>query len=123
MAGDTGTGLCGLIFATLSIMSSTKLATSILVLGFPILDTAYSILRRVRAGKHFWEGDLEHTHHKLISYGFSEKYTLLIIFIFTAVFGFLAIILVKWQKLVAFGILLTAMYVMHWILEKKIDRR
>lgn len=56
----------GLIIAALSIMGSTKVATTMLVLMIPFLDGMAAIIRRLSRGQlPFW-GDREHFHHKLL---------------------------------------------------------
>lgn len=61
-----GATSAGLIIATLSILGSTKVATTLIVLMIPFLDGLFAIVRRLRRGQlPFW-GDREHLHHKLL---------------------------------------------------------
>lgn len=63
----------GLILASLSILSGTKVATSLLVLMVPTLDAIFAIIRRVRNGQSPFWGDRAHFHHKLLDLGFSQS--------------------------------------------------
>ena len=63
--GDTGSMFLGFLLAVTALISGGKIATTILVLGFPILDFAWVILRRIRKGQSPFKGDLMHFHHRL----------------------------------------------------------
>ena len=73
--GDTGATFLGFILATLAIEGTMKsvttlaLAIPILVLGLPIFDTLFAILRRVSNGKPISQRDRGHIHHRLIVWG------------------------------------------------------
>ncbi|PIR42792.1 hypothetical protein CO058_03460 [candidate division WWE3 bacterium CG_4_9_14_0_2_um_filter_35_11] len=61
-----GATSAGLIIAALSILGSTKVATTLIVLMIPFLDGLFAIVRRLRRKQlPFW-GDREHLHHKLL---------------------------------------------------------
>ena len=68
--GDTGSMLLGFLLATAAIISGGKIATTLLVLGFPILDFVWVISRRVFKGQSPLKGDLWHFHHRLLKAGF-----------------------------------------------------
>ena len=69
-----GATSAGLIIASLSIIGSTKVATTMLVLMIPFLDGIFAIIRRISRGRlPFW-GDREHFHHKLLEgLGWNKK--------------------------------------------------
>ena len=67
-----GAYLLGYLLGTLSIIGGTKGATLLLVLGIPILDTAWQILRRLRRGRSPMEGERGHLHHRLFDLGLSQ---------------------------------------------------
>jgi UDP-GlcNAc:undecaprenyl-phosphate GlcNAc-1-phosphate transferase len=94
LMGDSGSTFFGFILATLAIFSGGKVATAFLVLGIPILDMVWVVLRRVIEGKKFWQGDLKHMHHRFLSLGLSERKVALLYYAISAVFGFTAVILV-----------------------------
>ena len=61
-----GATSAGLIIAALSILGSTKVATTLIVLIIPFLDGLFAIVRRLRRGQMPFWGDREHLHHKLL---------------------------------------------------------
>ncbi len=75
-AGDTGAMFFGFMLATLCIdvtfVSDTTVPSMlpIVLLGIPIFDTLYAIVRRVRARANIFKGDKKHIHHLL-----SERYS------------------------------------------------
>lgn len=92
LMGDTGSTFFGFMLAALSIFSGGKVATAFLVLGVPILDAGWVILRRVFEGKKPWSGDYKHLHHRLLGLGFKDHTVLFIIYGLSIVFGALAVI-------------------------------
>jgi len=95
LMGDTGSTFLGFMLAVLAIYSGGKVATAFLVLGIPILDMIWVVVRRTFEGKKFWVGDLKHLHHRLMDAGFSERKVLIIYYLVTALFGVLAVSLVS----------------------------
>lgn len=106
LMGDTGSMFLGFLLATLAIFSGGKVATAFLVLGFPILDFVWVIIRRIVQGKAPWRGDLKHLHHRLLEVGLSERKALLLIYLLCAGFGFIAVYLEGISKLYALIVLL-----------------
>lgn len=101
LMGDTGSMFLGYTLATLSIFSGGKVATAFLVLGFPILDAFWVILRRIFQRKSPFKGDLKHLHHRLLEVGLSDRKALLLIYSLCAVFGGIAVFLEGKQKVYA----------------------
>ena len=89
--GTVGSTFIGFTVATLAIISGGKIATAILVLGFPILDTVAVMLRRRKAGSRPWHPDANHLHHLLLGRGFSVRQAVLAIYVVCATFGLLAL--------------------------------
>ncbi len=96
--GDTGSLFLGFIIAAISIegvMKSTAAIAVILpiiVLGIPIFDTTFAIFRRLLNGKSIMEADKGHLHHQLLEKGYTQKQTVLIFYLISGIFGFLAVI-------------------------------
>ena len=111
LMGDSGSTFLGFSIATLAIFSGGKVATAFLVLGIPILDMIWVILRRIFSGQKFWKGDLKHLHHRLLDLGISEKKVVVFYLVVTAVLGALAVSFVSSQQkffmLIALIILMT----------------
>lgn len=86
--GEAGSLFAGFILGTLSILAGGKIATALLILGLPILDVAWTILRRLFTGKSPVQGDRRHLHHRLLAAGLSHHRAVLLLYALTAVFGF-----------------------------------
>ena len=57
----------------------------ILILGLPLLDMIYVILRRILERKSPFFGDKRHLHHRLMNLGFSHRNTVFIIYFLTII--------------------------------------
>ncbi len=80
--GDTGSQTLGFLLAVLSIFAGTKIATTLLVLGLPILDLLFVILRRVFKEKVSpFRGDKKHLHHNLARRMGEKKTSILLVVI------------------------------------------
>jgi UDP-GlcNAc:undecaprenyl-phosphate GlcNAc-1-phosphate transferase len=91
--GSAGAGVLGFALGVLSIIGGAKVATALLVLGIPILDVAWQIVSRLRAGRSPFVADRGHLHHRLLDLGLSQRAIVLLYYVFTAFFGALALIL------------------------------
>lgn len=98
LMGDSGSTFLGFMIAALAIFSGGKVATAFLVLGIPILDMIWVVLRRTFGGQKFWKGDLKHLHHRLLDLGFSKRKVVVMYLLVTAFFGFSAVMLVSSQQ-------------------------
>ncbi len=115
LMGDTGSMFLGFLLASLAIFSGGKVATAFLVLGFPILDAIWVIIRRIVTRKSPLQGDLKHLHHRLLEVGLSERKALYLIYGLCAVFGGIAVFLEGIQKVYAIAVMLVLMVIMGGI--------
>lgn len=99
MPSYSGSTLAGYMLAVLSILSTAKVGTLIVVLGIPLVDTGYTIIRRVASGKSPVWGDRGHLHHRLLDAGFSKRQVAAIYWLATALLGLMAINLNTSSKL------------------------
>src|SRR5205823_13438007 len=67
-----------------------KVAAALLVLGVPIIDTFYVLVRRVLSGHPPFAPDRGHFHHRLLDVGLTHQQAVLLIYGMTAVLGTLA---------------------------------
>ena len=67
--GTTGVTFVGTMLAVLSIFGTAKVAAALLVLGVPIIDTFYVIVRRMAQGQPPFAPDRGHFHHRLLDVG------------------------------------------------------
>ena len=67
----------GYTLAVLSILGTAKVAVALLVLGVPIIDTFWIIVRRLAQGRSPFSPDRGHIHHRLLDLGLSHRQTVL----------------------------------------------
>lgn len=97
--GDTGSTFLGFILATMSIQGLFKLyaiisfAVPFLILGIPIFDICFAVIRRVAKGQNPMTADRGHVHHRLIDMGFDQKQSVMITYMLTAILGLAAVVL------------------------------
>lgn len=95
--GDSGSLFMGFILACLSVTGVLKAAAAVtlilplLILGVPILDTAFAILRRSLQGRPIFEPDRGHLHHRLLGAGLSQRRAVLLIYGMSALLGGIAL--------------------------------
>ena len=109
--GDTGSNFLGFSLSIISILGMAKTYTAavivlpLIVLGLPIFDTLWAIIRRLIKGKSIkaiFKADKGHLHHRIVAKGFSQKQAVLILYGISATFGIFAIILLDsgiWKAL------------------------
>ena len=96
--GDTGALFLGYMIAIVS-MTGLKNATFIsimtpmLILGVPITDTVYAMIRRKFNKQKISSADKMHLHHRLISIGFTHRGAVLTIYALALVFSFIALLM------------------------------
>ena len=113
LPGYGASSFLGLMLAVLSMLSGAKLAAAILVLGIPTIDGVITVVRRLAQGKLPIWGDRSHLYHKLLDIGLTKRQIVLLYWLVTAVFGFMALGLSGKQKLYAFvivGVLIMATF-------------
>ena len=78
--GTAGVFAVGYALAVLSVMGTAKVALALLVLGVPIIDTFWIIIRRVSSGRSPFSADRGHLHHRLLDLGLSHRQAVLAIY-------------------------------------------
>jgi UDP-GlcNAc:undecaprenyl-phosphate/decaprenyl-phosphate GlcNAc-1-phosphate transferase len=103
--GTSGSMFLGFILATLAIFSGGKIATALLVMGFPILDLFWVIAQRIKSGKSPFKGDALHLHYRLLEKGWPQKKVAMFIYSFIIIFAFSAVVFHSLNKLIILAIL------------------
>lgn len=90
--GETGSMFLGFMISVICLMgfkaaTLTSLVVPMLILAIPILDTLFAILRRIINKKPIYEADKKHLHHQLLNKKFSQKTTVLIIYMVSILFS------------------------------------
>lgn len=97
--GDTGALLLGYILATVSIIGLFKFyaiisfVVPVLVVGLPLFDTAFAVVRRVLRGRSPMSPDRGHFHHRLIDMGLSQKQAVAIAYAISGILGLSAVVI------------------------------
>ncbi|MEI7498532.1 MAG: MraY family glycosyltransferase [Candidatus Falkowbacteria bacterium] len=122
--GEGGSLLLGYILGVLAIISGGKFAIALLIMGIPILDMIWTVIRRLVAGKNpFKFSDRQHLHHRLHDSGLGHRKTVLIYYAFALIFGLSALFLQSSGKMLAILGLIVAMVailvVFNWLDRQK----
>ena len=97
--GDTGATFLGFVMATVSVNGMFKQYTIIsfvvpfLMLGLPIFDVCFAVVRRLSHGQSPMKPDRGHVHHRLIDMGFSQKQAVGVLYVISAILGLSAVVL------------------------------
>lgn len=105
MPGYGGKTLAGFLLALLGILSFGKLGTALLVLGVPMIDALYTLIRRVGKGKSPVRADRGHLHHRLLNLGWGKRRIALFYWGVSAILGVIALTVTSRQKVFAFLLL------------------
>ncbi|OCS87412.1 glycosyltransferase family 4 protein [Caryophanon tenue] len=114
--GDTGALFLGFMISVIALLGFKNVTIisfiiPIIMLGVPISDTFFAIVRRLRTGKKWSDPDKSHLHHCLLNKGFTHRQTVLIIYGIAAMFGLAAIIFSMaklWGALILIAVILIA---------------
>jgi len=121
--GDSGAMFLGFILGAISIVGVLKISTiinlfiPILVMGFPVLDTAFSIVRRLIEGRAPWKFDKDHIHHRFLKIGMTTEQSIAFIYLFTICMSLVAILISLIQDpyisaLLVFGTLFLILFIL-----------
>ena len=97
--GDTGATFLGFILSTMSIQGLFKFyavisfAVPFLILGLPIFDTAFAMIRRMAHGQSPMHADRGHIHHRLIDMGLNQKQAVATLYVISGILGLSAVVL------------------------------
>lgn len=99
MPGYGGKSLAGFMLAALSILSGAKVGTMVLVLGLPMTDALYVVVRRLLSGRSPVWPDRKHLHHALLSTGWSKPMIAIFYWLVAALLGMVALFVSSETKL------------------------
>jgi UDP-GlcNAc:undecaprenyl-phosphate GlcNAc-1-phosphate transferase len=102
MPGYSGKSLAGFLLAILAILSGAKVGTALLVLGVPIVDALFTIIRRIATGKSPFKADSGHLHHELMRLGWGKRRIAIFYWLITALLGIIALTVDSQVKAFAF---------------------
>jgi UDP-GlcNAc:undecaprenyl-phosphate/decaprenyl-phosphate GlcNAc-1-phosphate transferase len=117
--GTAGVFVIGYALAVLSVIGSAKVAVALLVLGVPIIDTFWIIVRRVSERRSPFSPDRGHFHHRLLDLGLSHRRAVLVIYGLCVLLAVLSLALSGRGQLTAFVIIVAAGGVALYVLTRR----
>jgi len=125
--GDSGAYFLGLALAMLAIYSGAKVATAVLVLGFPIVDAVWAATRRLAKRTSPFRADRQHFHHLLLDVGMGQRQAVLTLYAVALAFGVVALLVGSFAKLIALVVMVALMFVsigalvwINWLRRRKV---
>ena len=122
--GDSGSMFIGYILAVLSLKSQSKahavvsILVPIIAMGLPILDTTLAFMRRLLRHQSIFSADKQHIHHFLLSLGFNQRKTVLILYSISIMFTALAMLMIFKKNIDTFLIVLIFAIIVFVIIKK-----
>jgi UDP-GlcNAc:undecaprenyl-phosphate/decaprenyl-phosphate GlcNAc-1-phosphate transferase len=103
--GDSGSMFLGFMLAGTALLADTArfrsltsvLLTPVLILMIPIFDTCFVTVARKFSGRPISQGGRDHTSHRLVALGVSERRAVTMLYVFAAICGVLALA-VRWLE-------------------------
>ncbi len=120
----SGSLFLGYAIATLGIAAGAKLALLLLVLAIPIVDVAWLIISRLRAGESIGQADRRHLHFRLLDLGLSQRQVVLLYYGYCALLGASALLIdsriLKLITLVVLG--LATLGILAWLARQTLQK-
>lgn len=111
--GEGGSIYLGFMLGILSIISGSKITTTLLVVGLPALDVLWVIIQRlINRQSPFSHADNKHLHFQLLKLGFSHRGSVLFLYLLSLIFGAVAIFASSFGKLVGLIFLIVVMVIL-----------
>lgn len=121
--GEGGSLFIGYILGSLAIISGSKIATTLLVMGIPMLDVARVIIRRLQKKQSIFAGDSEHLHFRLLESGLGQRRTVFLFYSIAFIFGISTLFLQTHQKVIALMFLFILMLLVGVWFSKKDEKK
>lgn len=120
--GDCSSNFLGFTMATVTILGFSRGYTAVeylspvLILGVPIFDTIFAMVRRAVKRRPLFAPDGGHVHHRLIKAGFTQRQAVLILYTVTSTLCIIAVSLIT-QDLWKLGLLvgMSTIFISLWI--------
>ena len=117
--GEGGSTLVGFLLGVFAILSGAKIGITLLVLAVPIMDVAWTIVRRVVARTSIAQAGVDHLHFRLVRSGLTPGKAVAFFWIFAAAFGGTGLFIRGREKLLALAILAILFLLITSILGKR----
>jgi UDP-GlcNAc:undecaprenyl-phosphate GlcNAc-1-phosphate transferase len=110
--GTSGVMFLGYTLALLSILGIAKVAVAMLVLGVPIIDAFWIIVRRLAQRRSPFSPDRGHLHHRLLDVGLSHRQTVLLIYAICIALALIAVFATGAQLYAFLGVFVASGFVL-----------
>jgi UDP-GlcNAc:undecaprenyl-phosphate GlcNAc-1-phosphate transferase len=117
--GEGGSIFAGFMLGSLSIIAGSKIATTLLIIGLPMIDVLIVIIQRLFKNRKIFSADKRHLHFRLLEAGLSQRQAVVILYLVTIIFGIATLVLKTEGKLLVFGFLFILSVILSLIVLKK----
>ena len=119
--GDSGSMFLGLMIAVITLLGfkGTMMSAIIIplfILVVPILDTTFAIIRRKLKGESISTPDKAHIHHQLLKKNYSQRKTVLTIYLITILFSIASVIYTLYSQLIGMIIYGMLMFIFIYLI-------
>jgi len=122
--GEGGSLFVGYMLGLLSIISGSKIATTLLIMGLPIIDVFWVIFRRFQSNISITTSGTDHFHFQLLKRGMSHRTAVVFLYSIALFFGMLSLFLKTPGKIIAlFLLLITAIFLLFWYYPKNREKQ
>lgn len=122
--GESGSLFAGFILGVVSIISGGKIATALLIMGIPIMDVLWVIVRRAFFEKRSpFLADRKHLHLRLLDIGLTQRQVVVLLYLLTGAFGACSLFLHAKAKLIALLVLGAIMVILGIIVVSRLNKR
>ena len=120
--GDTGALFVGFMIAILSLkglknVTFISLLVPIIILGVPITDTVYAMIRRKLNKQPVSEADKHHLHHQLMNMGLTHRQTVLTIYALSLIFSFISLLFLLSPAWGTFPLIIALLFALELFVE------
>ena len=124
--GEGGSLLLGFMLGVLSIISGGKIAIALLIMGIPVLDVIWTIIRRIFMHQSPFQADRHHLHFRLYDAGLGPRLTVLTFCLISLVFGLSGLFLQSKGKVYSlvglFILMLLLLSTFRWLDRRRVVR-
>lgn len=124
--GEGGSLFLGFMLGVLSIISGGKIAIALLIMGIPVLDVIWTIIRRIFKNQSPFKADRHHLHFRLYDAGLGPRLTVLTFCLMSLVFGLSGLFLQSKGKVYSlvglFILMLLLLSTFRWLDRRRIVR-
>lgn len=117
--GTAGVFAVGYALAVLSVLGTAKVAVALLVLGVPVIDAFWIIIRRVSSGRSPFSADRGHFHHRLLDLGLTHRQAVLMIYGICVLLAVLSLVLSGRGQISAFLIVVLTFGLLLYLMTRR----